>query len=43
MPEVRVSKRTYDRLRQLMDALGKSSVEEVVEWLCDVAYDVLIA
>ena len=43
MPEVRVSKRTYDRLKELMDALGKSSVEEVIEWLTDVAYDTLIA
>jgi len=43
MVEIRVSKRTYDRLKELMDVLRKSSVEEVVEWLCDVAYDVLIA
>ena len=38
---VELDRKTYERLKYLQTVLGKSSVEEVIQWLTDIAYDLL--
>jgi len=38
---IEVDRKTMERLKYLTEVLGKSDVSETLQWLVDVAYEVL--